>query len=108
MWNHRYDRCGWLVAIYIMLIIKKVDFHIGFPVFPPGLAVTDGELGAVGESGIGAIFWLTLELFDEMDSELSPFETGFVSLDLSHAVSMTQAGHCRLAPLTQVTADPIL
>ena len=73
MWNHHYDRCGWLVAIYIMLIIKKVDFHIGFPVFPPGLAVTDGELGAVGESGIGTIFRPIMELFACMDGKLSRF-----------------------------------
>ena len=56
MWNHRHDRRGWLVAIYIMLNIKKVDCHIGWPVFPSGLAVMDGELSAAGESAIGAVF----------------------------------------------------
>ena len=40
-----------------------------------------------------------------MDSELSPFEAGFASLDLSHTVSMMQAGQCRLPPLTQVIPD---
>ena len=102
MWNHRHYRCGWLVDTCIMLIMGKVDFHIEQPVFPPGLAVMDREFGAVGESGIGTIFWLTVELFASMDSELSPFEAGFASLDLSRAVSMTQAGQCHLAPLTQV------
>uniref|UniRef100_A0A8C4RCJ2 AP180 N-terminal homology (ANTH) domain-containing protein n=1 Tax=Eptatretus burgeri TaxID=7764 RepID=A0A8C4RCJ2_EPTBU len=102
MWNHCHDSCGWLVATCIMLIMEKVNFHIGRLVFPPGLVVTDGELGAAGESGIGIVFRLAVELFAYMDSELSPFEAGFTSLDLSHAVFMTQAGQCRLAPLTQV------
>ena len=34
VWNHRHDRCGWLVAIYIMLNTKKVDCYIGWPIFP--------------------------------------------------------------------------
>ena len=64
---------AWLVAIYIMLNIKKVDCHIGWAAFPSDLAVTDRELGAAGESGIGAVFQLTVELFACKDSELCHF-----------------------------------
>ena len=85
-----------------MLNTKKVDFHIGWPVLPPGLAVMDRELGAPGESGIGA---MTVELFTVKGSELSPFEAGLTSLGQSRAVSMTQAGQCRLTPLTQFIPD---
>ena len=105
MWDHRHDCLCWLVAICIVLIVGKVDFHIGWHVFPPGLAVADGELGTAGENSIGAVFRLTVELFACMDSELSPFEAGFASLDLSYTVSMMQAGQCRLLPLTQVIPD---
>ena len=49
---------------------------------------------------------LIVELFACMDSELSSFEAGSASLDLLHAISMTQAR--RLAPLTQVIPDPSL
>ena len=108
VWNHRHDRCGWLVAIFIMSIIKKVYFHIGWPVFTSGLAVKDGELGTAGESGIGAVFWLIMELFACMDGEINCFEAGSASLDLPRALSVTQAGHCHLAPLTQVIPDPSL
>uniref|UniRef100_A0A8C4QAY6 AP180 N-terminal homology (ANTH) domain-containing protein n=1 Tax=Eptatretus burgeri TaxID=7764 RepID=A0A8C4QAY6_EPTBU len=108
MWNHRHDCFGWLVATCIMLIMGKLDFHVGRPVFPLGLAVMDGELGTAGASAIGTIFQLTVELFDYMDSEFSPFEAGFASLDPSRSVSMTQAGQCHLAPLTQVIPDPSL
>ena len=41
-----------------------------------------------------------------MDSELGSFEAGSASLDLLHAISMTQVRRCRLAPLTQVVPDP--
>ena len=68
----------------------------------------DGELGAMGESGIGAIFQLVVELFACMDGGLGRFEAGSASLDLPHAISMTQAGGCHLAPLTQVIPDPSL
>ena len=61
----------------------------------------DGELGTAGESGIGAIIRLIVELFACMDGDLSHFEAGSASLDLPHAISMTQAGRCRLARLTQ-------
>uniref|UniRef100_UPI00358F16CE huntingtin-interacting protein 1-related protein isoform X2 n=1 Tax=Myxine glutinosa TaxID=7769 RepID=UPI00358F16CE len=105
MWNHLHDHYGQLVATYIMLIMKKIDFHIKRPVFPPGLAMTDKELDAAGENDINTFFQLTVELFDYMDSELSLFEAVFASLDLSRAISMTQAGQCRLAPLTQVIQD---
>ena len=44
MWNHHHDCFGWLVDIYIMLIVKKVDLHIGWPVLPHGLAVMDESL----------------------------------------------------------------
>ena len=89
MWNHRHDRCGWPVAIDIMLNIKEVDCHIGWPVFLSGLTVMDGELGAAGESGIGAVFRLIVELFSCMDGELSRFETGSASLDIPWAIFMT-------------------
>ena len=62
-----------------MLYIKTVDCRIEWPVFPPGLAVTDGEVGAVGESGISTVFRLTVELFAYIDSELSHFEAGSAS-----------------------------
>ena len=89
MLSRLHDHCSGLVATYIVLIVGKVDFHIEQPVFPPGLAVTDRELGAAGESGIGAIFQLRVELFAYMDSELRSFEAGFAPLHLSCAVSMT-------------------
>ena len=73
VWNHLHDRCGWLVATCIVLIMRKIDFHIRRPVFLPGLVVTDRELGAAGESGIGAVFQLTVELFACKDSELCHF-----------------------------------
>jgi len=68
----------------------------------------DGELGAAGESGIGTVFQLIVELFACMDGEISHFEAGSASLDLTRAISMTQARQCRLAPLTQVIPDPSL
>ena len=68
----------------------------------------DGELGTAGESGIGAIIRLIVELFACMDCELSRFEAGSASLDLPRAISMTQAGRYNLAPLTHVIPDPSL
>ena len=90
------------------MIIKKVDCHIGWPVLTPGWAVMDRELGTPGESGIGAVFQLTVELFADNDSELSLFEANSASLNRPHATSMTQAGQCCLAPLTQVISDQSL
>ena len=52
--------------------------------------MTDGELGAAGESGIGAVFQMIVELFTCMDGELSCFEAGSAFLDLPCAISMTQ------------------
>ena len=80
-----------------MLNIRKFDCHVGWLVFPSGLAVMDGELDAAGESGIGAVFWLIVKLFACMDGELCRFEAGSASLDLSCAISMTQVGQCRLS-----------
>ena len=94
--------------MYIMLNLKKVDCHIGWLIFPSGLAVMDGELGAEGESGIGTVFRLIVELFSCMGGELSRFEAGSPALDLPLAISMTQAGQGCLAPLTQVIPDPSL
>ena len=105
MRNHLHDHYGQLVATHIMLFIKKIDFHIKRPVFPPGLAMAGKELDATVENDINTIFLLTVELFDYMDCELSLFETVFASSDLSCAIFITQAGQCRLAPLTQFIQD---
>ena len=63
---------------------------------------------ALQESGIGAVFWLIVELFACMDGELSHFEAGSASLYLPCAISVMQAGQCHLAPLTRVIPDPSL
>ncbi|XP_032823370.2 huntingtin-interacting protein 1-related protein-like [Petromyzon marinus] len=105
MWGQMHSRFGQMVSVYIKLLLTKMEFHEKNPIFPPNLAVSDAKLEEAGGNDASTIFQLTVSMFDYMECELTLFQTVFNSLDMSKAVSMTQSGQCRLAPLIQAIQD---
>ncbi|XP_066262673.1 huntingtin-interacting protein 1-like isoform X2 [Euwallacea similis] len=105
---HFPDDYGKIIALYISLLIYKLEFHEINTKFPGHLGLSPEEFVSIGGENVdNNYFNLTIDMFDYIDHILALQEAVFGSLNASNSNSMTSAGQCKLFPLMVCIEDAL-
>lgn len=104
-WKRFSQGYGSIISLYLTALSAKLDFHQKYKIIPGSLKITEEHLEEICVNDINIYFELCVDIFECIETQLILQQAVFVKLDMSRAISQTNSGQCRLAPLVSVILD---